>query len=126
MLEIREFWDSIPYFKKNEFTCKCGCRNNNISHKLIEKLNKARNLASVPFNINSACRCETHNSSVKGSENSSHLKGYAVDIRISNSVDRFKILNSLILVGFSRIGVYKNFIHVDIDNDKTNNVIWYK
>lgn len=128
MLENREFWSSIRYFKKIEFACKCGCEHNNISHKLVDKLNKARFIAQIPFKLNSACRCEKHNASeeVKGSKTSSHLKGYAVDIRVNNSVDRFKILSALVAVGFTRIGVYKNFIHCDNDNDKTKNVIWYK
>lgn len=128
MLESRNFWSSISCFNDYEFTCKCGCGLNNINHEFVEKLNKAREIALIPFSLNSACRCEKYNASkkVKGSKSSSHLKGLAVDIRVISSTDRFKIINSLNSVGFNRIGVYKNFIHVDIDHDKTNNVIWYK
>lgn len=126
MLENKEFWMGIKYFNKHEFNCKCGCEHNNISHSLVEQLNKARSISKIPFKLNSACRCEKHNSNVKGSITSSHLKGYAVDISVNNSVYRFKILSALIAVGFTRIGVYKNFIHCDNDNDKSQNVIWYK
>lgn len=126
MLENKEFWSSINHFKKSEFTCKCGCGHNNISHKLITRLDKARSIANVPFIINSAVRCEKHNREIHGSPTSSHLKGYAVDIHIDNDSDRFKILMALASVGFRRFGVYKTFIHCDNDNDKTQNVIWYK
>ena len=126
MSENSEFWDTIPYFKKSEFTCKCGCGHNNISNELVRQLNKARTISKIPFKINSACRCEKHNRSEKGSETSSHLKGYAVDISISSSFNRFKILQALMAVGFKRIGVYKDFIHCDIDSDKSQNVVWYK
>lgn len=126
MQENKIFWSSIPFFKEYEFRCKCGCEFNCISHKLVEKLNKARFIADVPFVINSACRCRNHNVAVGGSVTSSHLKGFAIDIKVHNDSERFIILNALLTVGFKRLGVYKNFIHCDIDNDKHENVIWYK
>jgi uncharacterized protein YcbK (DUF882 family) len=122
----REFWIKIPHFKQNEFTCKCGCEHNNISHDLVERLNQARYIAQTPFKINSACRCAKHNHTVNGSVGSAHLKGKAVDIHIDSSSSRFKILQALTACGFKRLGVYENFIHVDIDESKTKNVIWYK
>ncbi len=120
------FWKKIIYFKKNEFDCKCNCGLNNISDKLIEKLDKARFLASVPFVINSACRCNIHNKNVGGSFDSSHKKGLAIDIEVTDSIQRFNIINALLFVGFKRIGIYKDFIHVDIDITKTDSVVWYK
>jgi len=126
MLENSKFWSSVAYFEKEEFTCKCGCGHNNISHKLVEKLGRARHIAQIPFKLNSAVRCVKHNRDIKGSPTSSHLKGYAVDIHVENTFDRFKILHALMAVGFTRMGVYKNFIHCDDDSDKVQNVIWYK
>jgi hypothetical protein len=40
------------------------------------------------------------------------------------SSDRYKLLCALIEVGFNRIGVAKSFIHVDVDKNKSKNVIW--
>jgi len=54
------------------------------------------------------------------------MKGLASDIRYTSSSECFKILNGLILAGFRRIGIYKTFIHVDIDQDKVQGVIWCK
>lgn len=99
---------------------------NNISFELVEKLNYSRAFSNVPFVINSASRCFKHNLSESGSYNSSHLEGLAVDIKVLNSSDRFVMVQSLIGIGFNRIGIYKDFIHVDIDKTKTQNVIWHK
>lgn len=121
-----EFWETIPYFKKNEFDCKCGCGFNIIDKQLVLNLNRAREISNTPFVINSACRCALHNSLERGSDNSSHKKGLAVDIKVNNSIDRFNILDALLACGISRIGIYKNFIHCDVDDSKSQNVIWYK
>lgn len=119
-------WEQIHHFKKDEFSCKCGCGLNNINLNLVADLEIARKRSMIPFVINSACRCINHNHDIKGSITSSHLKGVAVDIKIDSSSDRYKIVRSLIDSGFNRIGVYEDFIHVDIDSSKIHNVIWHK
>lgn len=112
------------YFTLTEFDCKCKCGKNNIDPNLIVCLDEARELAQVPFIINSGCRCEKHNRRVRGSRTSSHLKGIAVDIKATNSKTRFAILQSLFMSGFSRIGIHKRFIHVDIDHKKPSTVVF--
>jgi uncharacterized protein YcbK (DUF882 family) len=89
-------------------------------------LDLARELAEVPFKITSGYRCEKHNQEVGGVKNSSHLKGYAVDIYVSNNLARLQILKGLIIAGLRRIGIGKDFIHVDVDPEKTNNVWLYE
>lgn len=118
-------WKQIKHFKKYEFDCKCGCGLNNIDFLLAKSLNTARTIANVPFKINSACRCENHNASIGGSPTSSHKVGLAVDIHCIDSSTRHKILKALYFLGFTRIGIYKTFIHVDIDKSKSNQVTWY-
>jgi zinc D-Ala-D-Ala carboxypeptidase len=117
------FWGLIKNFKENEFLCSCGCKLNNINYDLVSKLEKARFISGIPFVITSACRCQKHNKAVGGVATSSHLFGLAVDILVESSDIRQKVLNSLIKVGFVRIGISKNFIHVDIDSSK-NNSVW--
>ena len=114
----------MSFFKYTEFDCKCGCKKNNISKVLVEKLDTARRISGVPFIINSGCRCEEHNQEVGGSKTSSHLKGLAVDIKATDSVTRFKIHKALIQAGFERLGVSKDFLHCDIDFEKTLGVEW--
>lgn len=88
------------------------------------KLFKAREMAQIPFIINSAFRTEQYNKFVGGLPSSSHLKGYAVDISAINSRQRFVIVKSLLDAGFPRIGIYPTFVHVDNDPHKPGPVIY--
>jgi len=115
------------YFTAKEFACKCGGCNMGLAamdEKVVQKLDLARSIAKVPFAVRSAVRCPTHNVSVGGIENSAHLTGNAVDIACTSSNKRFLIIESLIRVGFNRIGVYDTFIHVDNDETKPARVLW--
>ena len=114
----------MKYFKIQEFVCKCGCKQAPMNKELLERLDRARELAGIPFKINSGFRCIGHNKAVGGSKNSSHLKGIAVDIACTNDGTRWILIKALIDAGFTRIGVAKSFIHVDIDKDK-NSAIWF-
>ena len=90
----------------------------------LHKLDEARSLADgTPFKITSGYRTPQHNLDVGGRIGSSHLKGVAADISCNNSADRQKIINALISVGFTRLGIGKTFIHVDNDKDKPS-AIW--
>ena len=112
------------FFKEHEFACKCGCGLNNVNGELKEDLNVARGIAGIPFVITSGSRCEVHNKNSGGSRTSSHILGYAVDIKADSSLERFKILESLIIAGFQRIGISKHFIHVDNDPHRPNKITW--
>lgn len=111
-------------FEYSEFECRCGCGTNHTSMDLVRKLQKARGKAGIPFHISSGTRCSTHNKAVGGKCNSSHLHGVAVDIRVTRMSQRFTILTALIAVGFTRIGIDKQFIHVDIDTVKPARLVW--
>ena len=95
----------------------------NMNADFLNKLDEAREYAGIPFAINSAYRSPTHPLSIKN-PTSSHIKGLAVDISVKDSKTRFKVLDALIAVGFTRIGIASSFIHVDLDFDKSQNVIW--
>jgi uncharacterized protein YcbK (DUF882 family) len=102
------------YFKEIE---------DNMNKEFLFVLDEAREFAGIPFIINSAYRSPDHPLSIKN-PSSSHIKGLAVDIKATDSITRFKIVKALIEVGFTRIGIADTFIHVDLDFDKTQNVIW--
>ena len=114
---------TLKYFKRKEFTCKCGCNHNNINPELLVMLDEARGIAKLPFVISSGYRCENHPESKKN-PTSSHIKGLAVDIKCSDSKSRAIILDALGFVGFRRFGLHNSFIHADIDESKANPVIW--
>jgi len=102
----------------------------NMDNKFLEMLDDAREIAGIPFKINSGYRTENHNAKVGGklktstSKGSSHMYGLAVDIACSASLDRFTIIDALLEAGFNRLGIAKSFIHVDSDPDKAPYVIW--
>jgi len=114
---------TYKHFTIDEFKCKC-CGLNLIKPELIDKLDIARDIANIPFKINSGYRCNKHNISIGGSITSSHTKGLAVDISTNSGKSKFIIVNALLKAGFNRIGISNSFIHTDIDEDKIQNVIW--
>lgn len=95
-----------------------------MDEKILSMLDEVREKFGKPIRINSGYRTLRHNAKVGGKAQSSHLKGLAVDIACSTSLDRYRLLEALKSVGFNRIGIAKSFIHVDIDSGKSSDVIW--
>ena len=95
----------------------------NMNKDFLFVLDEAREFAGIPFVINSAYRSPNHPLSIKN-PSSSHIKGLAVDIKATDNATRFKIVEALISVGFTRIGIADTFVHVDLDFDKRQNIIW--
>lgn len=115
----------MRYFKTKEFDSPDKKGSGSLMDETVLKmLDNTRHEAGIPFNITSGYRTKTHNALVGGVNGSSHTKGLAVDIRCKGSIERFKIINCALQSGFTRIGVSGNFIHLDNDSDKTQNVIW--
>lgn len=119
-------------FKESEFLCRCktcGKGFASMQESTLAKLEKAREVARIiqpgtVFIISSAMRYGQRNKSEGGSAASSHLTGFAVDIRITSSAQAYAIIFGLLTAGFTRIGISKTFIHTDDDPDKTPQVIW--
>ena len=74
-----------------------------------------------PFRFTSTVRTTEHNMEVGGAPTSSHLNdpGNAGDIEGGSWRDIFKKVSALILVGFTRIILYKDDRHIHYDSDKT-------
>ena len=122
---------SFNHFTYKEFDCKSGEGKgiDNMNENFICMLDDAREIAGIPFNITSGYRTLEYNKALmeqgyKTSKDSSHLKGLAADISTPNSISRYKILNALLKIGFTRIGVGNTFIHCDTDIEKPQNVMW--
>ena len=115
----------MKYFTLDEFDSP-DLKNSgvNMDANFLSMLCDAREMANIPFKINSGYRTKEHNSKVGGKEKSSHLKGKAADISCSSSRERWIIITALQDASFNRIGIANNFIHVDSDKDKSPNVIW--
>lgn len=122
--------DLTENFSAKEFNCPC-CGMNNLKPKFVWKLQDAKDWLKaqgimMPFVILSGCRCEKHNKDIDGGPDSSHLTGWAADIKCSDSGARYWLLAGLRMVGFRRYGVdgKRGFIHGDLDPDKAQNVLW--
>lgn len=104
------------YFKPNEIV--------GLKSELVVLLDKARGIAGIPFKITSGLRTTDENKKAGGVPDSAHLTGLAVDIACTTDTNRWKIIDACRQVGFNRLGIAKTFIHCDIDNSKSPNVIW--
>lgn len=114
-------WDYIQHFKRDEFGHAEGVEPNK---DLVLKLEQAREIAGIPFRITSGIRSDEHNARIGGSPSSAHLTGNAVDIHCESSRHRMIMLSALIEAGFDRIGIGRDFIHVDNDGSKPHSVCW--
>jgi uncharacterized protein YcbK (DUF882 family) len=113
------------YFEYNEFDSpdiKGSYENMDVS--FLNKIAYARKTAGCAFKITSGYRSPAHNAKVGGVPSSSHTIGRACDIYAPTSRQKFLILSALLDAGFNRIGVANNFIHVDDDPSKAEDVIW--
>lgn len=112
------------HFSKKEFDCQCGCGTGKISMELVEKLEQARLDYGRGMRINSGIRCLEHNRKIGSKDTSSHIKCLAADVSCTNMEDRLKLV-TILLKYFTRLGINKKFIHVDVDSDKPNGVFLY-
>lgn len=134
-------------FSEREFYCNCerSCDAYNTHRGFVLRLQRARNIAGIPFLINRGCSCVAHNAAVGGKPDSTHLievPGDAADISTDPSrLRKYRVLATkaeivglivpaLLEVGFKRIGIYfadeDLFIHVDDRNWNKNQavIIW--
>lgn len=115
------------YFTPQEISCKgktCGCLGElwnseeygekmpNYLKLALDKLDLLRERWGKPIILNSAHRCVKHNASVGGAKNSQHLK-IAFDCRMPKEEQEAFIALAL-ECGFTGIGVYENFVHLDL------------
>lgn len=114
-------WNDIKYFKKEEFTCKCGCGLNNINLKLVKILDEIRERLGVPLIVTSGTRCSKHNQNVQGVPNSRHVSGKAADIvaRGKNKNEVLQLCKEYVNSGKARYTYTNdtnmgNAVHIDI------------
>ncbi len=108
-----------------------------LNEEFVAKLDQARHLAGIPFTITSGFRTVSENESLVASgaaPHSSHLQGLAVDLRVQNDYEIYRILSSGMAVGITRYGIYTDadnkptHVHLDVSKDDAHvpEVIWIK
>lgn len=102
-------------FNLKEFECTHPDHNHVIVDSgLVSKLQELRERLNTPLIITSGFRCDERNKQVGGAEESYHLEGKAVDISTGNiDEDIDTIYRMAVDIGFSGIGLYDSFIHLD-------------
>ena|SRR3990167_7869232 len=122
---VQKLWESVRFFKLMEFDSPDAPGSGiNMNVEFVLLLDKLREKCGFPLQINSAYRTPDHNRKVGGVSESAHIKGCACDLRISSSLERYLIVQAAMALGFTRIGVGKTFIHVDMDFDLPQRVLW--
>ena len=116
----------LKYFSKAEFSCQYTGENK-IEDSLLLKIDELRERCGFPFIITSGYRSLAHPiERAKKTNTGTHAQGIAADIRVRDGVQRFKIVEEAIKMGFTGIGVATDFVHVDIRSLDTNEspVMW--
>ncbi len=116
----------LRYFEPHEFECDahCGACLGLMDETLLAKLDELRHRVKRPLVINSGYRCKARNKAVGGTADSSHMTGMAVDIACPDSGTRMLLVKEALSLGFNRVGLGNGFVHLDIDPDKPQCVLW--
>lgn len=116
---------NLKYFKDEEFKrATPACSLSDMNEDFMHHLDEAREFAKIPFVINSAFRSVDYEKKKGRTGTSQHCNGLAVDLRCRTNAERFRIVASLLALGFRRIGIGTNFIHVDDGYPNNEPIIW--
>lgn len=115
------FWDSVKYFRKDEFRCKCGGKYCDgfpaePSEKLVRLADRVREHYGVPVNISSGVRCEVHNAKVGGVSGSRHKIGTAMDFTVKGKLSK-EVLEYVWKqpeVNYA-YGIDGSYVHMDVE-----------
>ncbi|MGM0409171.1 MAG: YcbK family protein [Bacillota bacterium] len=100
-------------FKLSEFESR-DTKEVKITKELIDRLEILRyKLGSQPLIINSGYRTPEHNKAVGGAPESKHMEGIAADVKKVKDYTIDEMAEIAEEIGFTGIGKYNTFIHVD-------------
>lgn len=119
-------WPDIKYFRAREFDSP-GSPGSGVHMNLafVHKLDKLREAVKMPLVIHSGYRTPEHNATLANSvAGSAHTSGHAADLRALDSATKFRILEAAFRLGFRRVGIGKDFVHIDDDVTKPQDVSW--
>lgn len=114
-MEQEIIWqDYLPYFTRDELSCKhCGA--SGVDKTALDALLKLRIDMGVAFIVNSAYRCEKHPVEVnKPHGGGSHTTGKAFDIKLKDPSRYLELVAEAYKQGFHGVGINKNFVHLDM------------
>ena len=113
------------YFSQADFDrCVPPCKITDMDADTLRMFDLAREIAGIPFVVNSAYRTREHELSRGRDGESAHVSGHAMDIAATDSRSRYIVMFALHKAGFTRIGIHARFIHADNDKTKADRVAW--
>ncbi len=122
-------WDEINHFNPKEFVHPEW-----LLPAMAYMLDDLRREYGKPLIVSSSLREPLYNTSVGGVSDSSHMlnpeTGFYSGVDLTtpsnyiNSADRFRLVRFALWVGFTRVGLYKKHIHLDLETYLPQNVIW--
>lgn len=114
------------YFAPAEFErCTPSCSIEDMDQRFLNTLDALRAQAGIPLVLNCAYRSREYDIKKGRSGNSAHTRGLAADIRCNANGTRMKIVKAALALGICRIGIGKNYIHVDTDKSLPQEVLWH-
>lgn len=116
---------NLKYFSEEDFSrCQPACSVSDCDEVALIMLDTLRERCGFPLILNSAYRSSSYEKKKGRTGTSSHCKGLAFDIRCYDTKLRALLVRNAFEVGFTRIGIAKNYVHIDCDNKKLNPCIW--
>jgi zinc D-Ala-D-Ala carboxypeptidase len=123
-------WDNIRHFTPRDFACQCAGLCDHpvvISVETVAKLDEICDAIGLPVKILSGSRCKRYNNRISGQSRSAHVPkngvSHAAHVFCPDSSFRFAFLTAALPV-FNRIGIGKDFIHIDDDPELPPKVVW--
>ena len=95
--------------------CTCGhpeCDQRSVNQETLFKMQFIREDAGRPLKITSGGRCEYHPDEVRKKKPGDHFNRVAVDIAVSNGIERMELVRLGLKHGATAIGVAKTFVHL--------------
>lgn len=103
-----------PHFTAAEFRYAVpSCDPIQMDSSFMDAIERVRERSGVPFHINSAFRSAQYEYSKGRSGNSFHCVGKALDIRCTNSVSRYKIIEAITHFGELSVLIHPTYLHID-------------
>lgn len=116
---------TMKFFTEKEINdASFGCDDgfSRMSPEFLEMLDALRESCGFPLVCSCYFRTVEWDISEGRSGNSKHTLGIAADIKFRNSWERYVIVQKAMELGFTGIGIHKDFVHVDIREDTP--VLW--
>ena len=102
----------MKYFDESEFVMGSENVYEKMDGTFLARLDDLRDSYGHPITITSSYRSPEYNRNIGGSSKSKHMEGIAVDIAMTDSTLRAKLVYYALQKGLS-VGVSRTFVHID-------------